>query len=221
MVNNLIFHQKSKYKHYFPELNARILKIIAFVKAFSKKYLEIEKKIRILDIGSSNNFLEKYIKEENKIKYIGIDITGSPTILSNVENGLPFRNNSFHIVIASEIIEHIIDTDLFLKECKRVLKQNGILILTTPNLGSWINRIRLLFGKQPQYCEYTLRESDAGHVRCYTASALIKQLKEHYFEILNLEGDLISLKILPLKFKMFLGKLFPTLSHCLIVICKK
>ena len=220
MINNLFHHQKSKYKHYYPGVSARILKIINFIKTLSKKYFNFKKEIKILDIGSSNNFLENYIKEE-KIKYIGIDITGNPTIISDVERGLPFKKNSFHIVIASEIIEHIIDTDLFLEECKRVLKRNGILILTTPNLGSWINRVKLLFGKQPQYCESTLREFDAGHVRCYTASALIKQLKEHKFRILNFEGDLISFKILPLKFKMFLGKLFPTFSHCLIVVCKK
>jgi len=46
-----------------------------------------------------------------------------------------------------ETIEHISNTDLLLEEIRRVLKKNGIGIVTTPNLVSFFNRVLFLFGK--------------------------------------------------------------------------
>ncbi|MBK7106388.1 MAG: class I SAM-dependent methyltransferase [Ignavibacteriae bacterium] len=45
---------------------------------------------------------------------------------------LPFMENSFNIVIASEIIEHVLNPVEFVNELFRVVKQNGKLIITTP-----------------------------------------------------------------------------------------
>ncbi len=48
-----------------------------------------------------------------------------------------------------EVIEHLYNSDLVISEIYRILKRNGILILSTPNLASWINRLVLLLGYQP------------------------------------------------------------------------
>jgi len=55
----------------------------------------------------------------------------------------------FNCVLAGEIIEHIIDTDSFLDEINRILMDNEILIITTPNLANLENRIRLVIGRYP------------------------------------------------------------------------
>ena len=46
---------------------------------------------------------------------------------------IPFREQSFDALFAGEIIEHLPDVDQTLREWRRVLKQGGLLILTTPN----------------------------------------------------------------------------------------
>ena len=65
------------------------------------------------------------------------------------EQDCPARDGEFDLVLATDVIEHVVDTDRFLKELHRVLKPDGCLIVTTPNLAFWISRLRLLRGKPP------------------------------------------------------------------------
>jgi len=46
---------------------------------------------------------------------------------------LNFKDSSFDVIISFETIEHIKHYDKFLSELKRVLKPNGVLIMSTPN----------------------------------------------------------------------------------------
>ncbi|MEK6972538.1 MAG: class I SAM-dependent methyltransferase [archaeon] len=54
---------------------------------------------------------------------------------------IPFSNNFFDSIVAGELIEHLKEPELFLKEANRLLKKGGTLIITTPNKGSLINII--------------------------------------------------------------------------------
>jgi SAM-dependent methyltransferase len=53
------------------------------------------------------------------------------------------------VLIASEVIEHIVNTEFFASEMHRILKPNGHVILTTPNLYYWLNRLKFLFARTP------------------------------------------------------------------------
>lgn len=48
-------------------------------------------------------------------------------------NKLPFSDNSFNAVMAFHLIEHLDDDQSFLNEIHRILKDNGLVLLTTPN----------------------------------------------------------------------------------------
>ena len=47
----------------------------------------------------------------------------------------PVQDRSFDLVVATDIIEHLIDTDRFLKDVQAMVKPEGQVIITTPNLG--------------------------------------------------------------------------------------
>jgi len=89
----------------------------------------------ILDLGCNTGVYEPYIQE-----YVGLDI--ALACLKKFKNQrifgiaeiLPFRKKMFDVVLASEIIEHLKHSDRLkaLKECRRVLKRNGELIMSTP-----------------------------------------------------------------------------------------
>lgn len=67
----------------------------------------------------------------------------------NVETDrFPYEDASFDVLLFCEIIEHLQTDPLqVMKEIKRVLKPDGILVLTTPNVARLDNRLRLLAGK--------------------------------------------------------------------------
>jgi SAM-dependent methyltransferase len=66
----------------------------------------------------------------------------------NVENDVfPYADEQFDLVIFAEIIEHLLnDPSKVLREIKRVLKPNGTLVLTTPNIARLENVTRLISG---------------------------------------------------------------------------
>jgi 2-polyprenyl-3-methyl-5-hydroxy-6-metoxy-1,4-benzoquinol methylase len=101
--------------------------------------------------------------------------------VQDLTESLGVADREFDGVFAGEIIEHLIDTDFLIAEIHRVLEPGGFVVLTTPNLASLENRMRLLFGIYPIWVDYRLE--GAGHVRAYTPQALKRQLREHGFVI--------------------------------------
>lgn len=70
----------------------------------------------------------------------------------DLNEGIEFPSNSFDVVISNQVIEHLVETDLFVKEILRVLKPGGYAIISTNNLASWHNIISLVLGMQPMPC---------------------------------------------------------------------
>lgn len=100
-------------------------------------------KIECLDIGTADGLMLSRLNSIfNFNKAIGIDMSHElikankdekiKLEVGDAEN-LRFENDSFDIVIACAVIEHINDPNIMLKECHRVLRKNGIIIITTPN----------------------------------------------------------------------------------------
>jgi SAM-dependent methyltransferase len=90
---------------------------------------------------------------------------------------LGFRDQSFEMITCFEVLEHIPNTDLFLTEVRRILKKDGILLLTTPNRTS-----RLLPFQRPWNPE---------HLREHTLRAFRRIIKKYFpsFELLGISGE--------------------------------
>jgi SAM-dependent methyltransferase len=70
-------------------------------------------------------------------------------IQSNLNDSIPLENDSVDMVLATDVIEHLINPLVFVQQIYRVLKPSGYMILDTPNLASWHNIFALLIGIQP------------------------------------------------------------------------
>jgi methionine biosynthesis protein MetW len=114
----------------------------------------------LLDLGCGDGeFTARVSEQVRAAKIIGIDIMpenliaartrGIIGIEADLNAALPVNDETIDVVIASNVIEHVYDTDLFVKEMYRVLRPGGYAIVSTPNLAAWYNILFLVLGHQP------------------------------------------------------------------------
>jgi SAM-dependent methyltransferase len=110
-----------------------------------------------------------------------------------------FPDGHFDLVVAGEIIEHLLyDPMHLLLESRRVLREGGYLLVTTPNVGSITSVAKTLDGHDnPQIFFLYERpvageEPDIGHVREYTAYELGEAVKAAGFEVAHLFTTFIA-----------------------------
>jgi 2-polyprenyl-3-methyl-5-hydroxy-6-metoxy-1,4-benzoquinol methylase len=110
------------------------------------------------------------------------------------EEPCPAADGEFDIVIAADIIEHIVDTDAFLTEIRRIVRSDGLVIITTPNLAFWISRLRMLLGRTPwSYpgpsptvkADLTI---DVNHIRVSTRKEWENLFISHRFRVQAVRG---------------------------------
>jgi SAM-dependent methyltransferase len=102
----------------------------------------------------------------------------------NVENDpFPYEEGKFDLVIFAEIIEHLLsDPCRVLREIKRVLRLDGVLILTTPNVARLENVARIISGANI-YDPYSGYGPYGRHNREFNRHELVKLLQYEGFEL--------------------------------------
>ncbi|MGH9280547.1 MAG: class I SAM-dependent methyltransferase, partial [Acidimicrobiales bacterium] len=109
-------------------------------------------------------------------------------VTARLPGPLPFPDAAFDVVVALEVIEHLLDPDAFLDEIVRVLAPGGSVILSTPRLDSLLVVASLLLGVQPPGVEASSQhrygspfgeQRPSGHVHLFTRRAMVQALAEH------------------------------------------
>jgi len=164
-------------------------------------------KSNLLDIGSGAGVGASLIAEAAGVSnVVCIDLSVpalgevqrrgfSPLVASAEGHKLPFPNAVFDIVILDEVIEHLVDTDSIMEEIHRVLRPGGQLLISTPNLAAWFNRLALLMGVQPAFSEVSFRKiygrpgsGIVGHLRLFTRRALNEFVNDKGFKVRQSKG---------------------------------
>jgi len=186
----------------------------------------------ILDIGCYDGTFLSLIKNRNN-NFYGIEASeyGVKTALKkginikkfffNDVDKIPLKSEFFDLVVVGEIIEHIYDTDFFLQEIYRLLKKDGFLLISTPNIASFGRRLMLLFGINP-IIENSPNETDSsGHIRYFTFRTLKVLLNKQGFRVLLRSSDVVNFCSNG-KFKSgLLATMFPEFGQSLIFLVSK
>lgn len=199
--------------------------LIKNIKLFSNNELSTSESNQtkiFVDIGCGKGvdvFLLRNLFKDRGLSYEFWGLDGNPTdieicnlkkdyykvdnikfILSDITETLPIKDNSVDILYCSEVIEHIMNPEAFLREIKRVVKPKGYFILTTPNEPNyfqkayWVpNRDRRIYERQeylknnpkkvmtPEGKEICLY----NHISCRTNRAWDKALRKIDFELVD------------------------------------
>jgi SAM-dependent methyltransferase len=150
--------------YYFIKLRKAVEVIIA-------KHLINKKYDKLIDYGCGNTpykiFFEKHVTE-----YIGADLGENTNAKIQLEpqGKIPLNNASVDLVLSTQVLEHVDDPKLYLTEAARVLKQDGLLILTTH--GYW------------------MYHPDPKDFWRWTSAGLKKIVEESGFEVIDFTGVL-------------------------------
>ena len=125
-----------KIKKYIPKFLKILLQKTKFLFlsnfAFIQWYQVSKKNVIKLELGSG--------VKKGKNGFTTVDINGA-NISWDLKNGIPLKDNSVDLIYSSHLLEHIPFKELilFLKDCKRVLKKNGVFSVCVPNAGNYLN----------------------------------------------------------------------------------
>ena len=165
----------------------------AMIKSIISKYIvESQNQSCILDIGAGYGIfceeLQKLLPKSVQVVAVepaialqkvcrekGIPVI--PKFLENVKNNdLPFGKKNVIATVSFELLEHLHDPDSFIKNCRGVLGEGGILILTTLNWNGF--DLQVLQEKSNSI-------HPPHHINIFTTDSLQILLKRHGFEVLE------------------------------------
>jgi len=169
--------------------------------ASALKNLNLQKDDIVLDAGCGNGSLSLSISEKCK-KIYAVDLARTafkensrkpPKNLvfkkMNIEE-LKFRNESFSKIVCVETIEHVLNPDKVLQEFHRVLKPQGILVISYPFLNQTIvGRFELTFRIRKYF-------PISEHLNEWKYKEAINHFTTNGFELLHSEGIVLDVGLL-------------------------
>jgi SAM-dependent methyltransferase len=148
---------------------------------------------RMLDVGCGDGRLAREIKQVlPRVVVHGCDL--SVAALNRAEgldrryavdlnvDRLPEPDGSLDLVVASEVLEHVIDPGQAVAEFHRVLRPGGHILITVPNVAFWRFRLEALRGGVPSVT------ADARHLHSFNAALLNALVVREGFEIVTVTG---------------------------------
>jgi len=157
---------------------------------------------KIIDVGCGDGYITSQILKKFK-EVAGEDISKEAIKIAKKKNpkislvvatctNLPFSDNSFDTVVASETLEHVNYNDgkMLLKEARRILKPQGKLIISTPNLSN------------PYMKFLQVTHKNIEHLKEYTKKEFAELISTH-FKIIRLNSG-VSLPIFIPKISRFI-----------------
>lgn len=134
----------------------------AYDSAYSHIAASIDPNSALLDCGASNGYVFDLLRKRAELsinQYSGIEWShdlankaqsrGLNVITGDLNRNMPFDNNSFTCIYALSVLEHLLNPCRFLKECYRLLKPGGQLIIITPNISTYFTAALIISGRMP------------------------------------------------------------------------
>lgn len=154
---------------------------------------------RVLDLGCRDGALTRAYADGNEV--IGVDADkealaeaqklGIDTRWADLDEPLPFEGESFDVVVAGELLEHLRDPRRLVAEARRVLRPGGKFVASVPNAYRLKNRMRFLAGRKP--------EDDPTHLQMFSAND-VRALLDHFVDP---ELHFIAGRLVPVHARLF------------------
>jgi methionine biosynthesis protein MetW len=154
---------------------------------------------KVLDLGCGDGAVGEYLYKEKNAEVIAADFSkqallvarerGLKTVILDVQKKLPFDDNSFDMVFWGDNAEHLFNPQITLHEIYRVLRKEGRLIMSCPNIGYWRYRLFHLFTGSLPDTEWSGNAPWMWHhIRFFNIQIINKFLSSENFEVKKIIG---------------------------------
>jgi SAM-dependent methyltransferase len=149
------------------------------------KGLGLKENSKIFELGSSHGFFLNEV-QNNNFKPYGVELSKNACINAKEKFGIEIENNLFDkssyyekenyfdVCCMFDVLEHVTDPNPVLKGFKKILKKNGRVVFTVPNINSTEFK---LFGKHWEWL------SPPAHLYYYSPNTMKKLLEKYGFEV--------------------------------------
>lgn len=141
----------------------------------------------VLDIGAGQGHFRNLFENCN---YFTVDFYNYPgiKIVADITRQLPFQSNSFDYLVLSNVLEHIKEPKKLLKECYRVLKKKGRIIILIPFMIK-IHQPPYDFNRYTHFMlKYLMEENNFSNIKITNIGNIFdiqKVVNESYFGIIK------------------------------------
>ena len=97
---------------------------------------------------------------------------------------LPYSEGFFDFVILGNVLEHMVEPLKVLKDIRKYLSHDGVLIFSVPNIVNWYSRLTIFFGKF-EYAESGV--FDRTHLHFYNLNSAKKLAVDAGYNIVSLD----------------------------------
>jgi len=176
-------------KNGFSKTQQKIIQIVGFKKT-------------VLEVGASSGYMtQAFLSNDCIVDCVETDTKAANKIPKKVRKvlNISIEDNSiikslskdYDFVILADVLEHLVDPARALKNIYGISSNNTKLIISMPNIASWVARKQLFFKGDFEYQESGLL--DKTHLHFYTIKTLPKFLLENKWKTQELIGTILRL----------------------------
>lgn len=151
----------------------------------------IEEDKDLLDFGCSTGYFGALIRQMKHGRVFGVEISGDKKEAKKVLDGVYsfdldadwpeiVYERKYDYLFFGDVLEHLKDPGVVLKKCKALLKTNGLIFISTPNIAHISIRLELLTGN---FDYEPMGILDDTHLKYFTKKGLIKMIEEADYHI--------------------------------------
>lgn len=158
---------------------------------------------KVLDVGCADGYMGEFLIKHKNCELWGIEPFSESFALAQgkgyafisnnqIEIALhdeKLKNEQFDFILIGDVLEHLVFPGQVLHDLKKLLKPNGVLVVSLPNVGHYSIRRNLLMGK------WDMAESgimDRTHLHFFTLKTAVELLEKNGWKIQSMRprGDL-------------------------------
>jgi len=106
----------------------------------------------------------------------------------DLNEGIPFEDEYFDCVVASDVVDSIFDSRFMFEEVHRILRRRGIFLFSVPNLNSLSNRIQMIRGSYLKRAGGFPEDTDGMRVRFFNTQKIYELCRFSGFHVHQIWG---------------------------------